>query len=221
MENREIIIDNQIVPYQLQRKNIKKCYLKIVSGKVMISAGKYYTIKDIEKLILDNKNILLHKLQSYQAKKVYEDGGYVYIFDKRYTIEVNPLGLKKCKLDGQTLRVYHKDVEKVVEAYIKEILLQYVHQRIDTYIAQYFTFIKPMIQIQKVKSRWGACFYKQNKISFTLSLVHLDTTLIDYVIMHELCHKLQHNHSPAFYQELKARMPDYKEREKRLKEESI
>lgn len=221
MENREINIDGQIIAYQLQRKNIKKCYLKIISGKVMISAGKQYTLQDIEKLIIDNKNIVLHKIQTFEAKKVYQDGGYVYIFNQKYTIVVKPIGIKKCKIDGQTIYVYHKDVEKVVEAYIKALLLEYVHHRMDEYLQLYFTFVKPSIQIQKVKSRWGACFYKQNKISFTLSLIHLDPILIDYVIMHELCHKLQHNHSPLFYQELKLRMPDYKEREKRLKEESV
>ena len=54
-----------------------------------------------------------------------------------------------------------------------------------------------------------------------LSLVHLEKDLIDYVIVHELTHFLQANHSALFYQEIEKRMPDYKQRIKRLKEKHI
>ena len=79
----------------------------------------------------------------------------------------------------------------------------------------------PEIEIKKYKSRWGACFSKQNKVSFNLALVHLDKSLIDYVIIHELCHFIQPNHSKLFYQEIEKRLSDYKIREKRLKEIGI
>ena len=62
------------------------------------------------------------------------------------------------------------------------------------------------------------CFYKDNKVTFNLSLIHLPKDLIDYVIVHELAHFLQANHSHLFYQEIEKRMPDYKQRQKRLKE---
>ena len=52
-------------------------------------------------------------------------------------------------------------------------------------------------------------------------LVHLEKELIDYVIVHELCHFIQPNHSKLFYQEVQKRLPDYKEREKKLKEIGI
>ena len=58
-------------------------------------------------------------------------------------------------------------------------------------------------------------------LTFNLSLIHLDKELIDYVIVHELTHFLQANHSTLFYQEIAKRMPDYKERLKRLKEKHV
>ena len=61
----------------------------------------------------------------------------------------------------------------------------------------------------------------QNKVSFNLVLVHLEKCLIDYVIIHELCHFIQPNHSKLFYQEIEKRMPDYKAKEERLKEIGI
>ena len=64
-------------------------------------------------------------------------------------------------------------------------------------------------------------FQIKKKVSFNLALVHLDKSLIDYVIIHELCHFIQPNHSKSFYQEVGKRLPDYKIREKKLKEIGI
>ena len=58
-------------------------------------------------------------------------------------------------------------------------------------------------------------------MSFHLSLIHLEKNLIDYVIVHELTHFLQPNHSKQFYLEIEKRMPDYKTRQQRLKEKHI
>ena len=76
----------------------------------------------------------------------------------------------------------------------------------------------PYIQIKNYKGRWGSCFYKENKVTFNSSLIHLDKELIDYVIVHELAHFIEANHSSKFYKEIEKRMPDYKIRQKRLKE---
>ena len=72
-----------------------------------------------------------------------------------------------------------------------------------------------------VNDRWGACFYQKNRVCFNLVLAHIDYALIDYVIVHELCHFLEANHSKAFYHEIEKRMPDYKERERLLKDVGI
>ena len=72
-----------------------------------------------------------------------------------------------------------------------------------------------------MKRRWDACFYQKNRVCFNLVLAHIDYALIDYVIVHELCHFLEANHSKAFYHEIEKRMPDYKERERLLKDVGI
>ena len=60
-------------------------------------------------------------------------------------------------------------------------------------------------------------FIKKNRVCFNLVLAHIDYALIDYVIVHELCHFLEANHSKAFYHEIEKRMPDYKEKRKIIK----
>ena len=100
----------------------------------------------------------------------------------------------------------------------RQILHDYIEEKIITYLAYDFDLDMPLIEIKKYKSRWGSCYYRDHRVSFHLGLIHLEKELIDYVILHELVHFLQPNHSALFYQEIAQRMPCYKEIQKRLKE---
>lgn len=72
------------------------------------------------------------------------------------------------------------------------------------------------IKITSAKTRFGSCSSK-NSLCFSLYLMAYPDRAIDYVVVHELAHIRQKNHSPAFYAEVAKVMPDYKERLKLLK----
>lgn len=72
------------------------------------------------------------------------------------------------------------------------------------------------ITITGAKTRFGSCSSKGN-ISFSYRLMLYPEAAIDYVVVHELAHLLEMNHSPAFYKIVESVMPDYKERRKLLK----
>ena len=72
------------------------------------------------------------------------------------------------------------------------------------------------IKIGSANTRWGSCSTKNN-INFTYKLLFLPTEIIDYVIVHELSHIIEHNHSGKFWLVVKKIMPDYQERQKQLK----
>ena len=71
------------------------------------------------------------------------------------------------------------------------------------------------IRIRRMKTRWGSCTTRGD-ITLNLRLIQVDRALIEYVLAHELCHLVQHNHSPAYYQLLDRAMPDWRQRKKRL-----
>lgn len=73
------------------------------------------------------------------------------------------------------------------------------------------------ITIRLQKTRWGSCSSKGN-INFNCLLMLTDIEIIDYVVVHELCHLKQMNHSEEFWKEVEKVLPDYKERKKRLKQ---
>ena len=72
------------------------------------------------------------------------------------------------------------------------------------------------ITIRFQKSRWGSCSGKGN-LNFNCLLMKAPDEVIDYVVVHELCHRKQMNHSPRFWAEVERILPDYKERRAWLK----
>lgn len=73
------------------------------------------------------------------------------------------------------------------------------------------------ITIRNQKTRWGSCSGKHN-LNFNCLLMRAPEEMLDYVIVHELCHIIEMNHSKAFWAQVEAVIPDYKKRRKWLKE---
>ncbi len=75
------------------------------------------------------------------------------------------------------------------------------------------------LRIRKMKTRWGVCNRKDNIITLNSELIKKDVSLIDYVIIHEMCHFKEGNHSSRFWAEVSKYYPDYKSARKRLRSE--
>ena len=73
------------------------------------------------------------------------------------------------------------------------------------------------ITIRNQRSRWGSCSSKGN-LNFNCLLMLFSDEVIDYVVVHELCHRKHMNHSAAFYEEVERVFPEYRKCQKWLKE---
>jgi predicted metal-dependent hydrolase len=73
----------------------------------------------------------------------------------------------------------------------------------------------PPLTIRRMKRRWGSCS-RDGRIILNLRLIQAPVEYIDYVIVHELCHLQEHNHSKRYYALLDAAMPDWREWRQRL-----
>lgn len=85
------------------------------------------------------------------------------------------------------------------------------------YYARLMGVTPAYVKITSARSRFGSCNSKKG-ICFSLYLMEKSEAAIDYVVVHELAHLKQMNHSPAFYREIEKILPDYRSRIKELKQ---
>ena len=89
----------------------------------------------------------------------------------------------------------------------REAARVFVHARIAHYVA-HGALPPKAVRIKNGKSRWGSCSAKGN-LNFHYRLVLLPPELAEYVIVHELCHLRELNHSPRFWAHVAEQVPDY------------
>ena len=96
-----------------------------------------------------------------------------------------------------------------------ELAKNYMKQRVEFYAIK-MGLIYNEIKFRRMKRRWGSCSSKKD-ITLNLYLYNTSKELIDYVIVHELAHLVQMNHSKKFHKIVMFYMPNSKELEKNLK----
>lgn len=85
------------------------------------------------------------------------------------------------------------------------------------YFNNFYKFDFKRISIRDQRSRWGSCS-KAGGLNFNYRIVFLPENLVDYLIVHELCHLKELNHSSDFWRLVEKTIPDYKERRRALKQ---
>lgn len=92
-----------------------------------------------------------------------------------------------------------------------------LQQRLPT-LAQAIGVSYHTVTVRRQRTRWGSCSSKEN-LNFNCLLALMPPEVFDYVVVHELCHLKEMNHSPKFWAEVEKHLPDYKARKKWLKEQ--
>ena len=120
---------------------------------------------------------------------------------------------KKNSRPHSNLSAVQKDA---LENRYKEAAREYIPKRVSYYqpiVGGSYT----RITIRSQKTRWGSCSAK-GTLSFNWRLMLAPPAILDYVVVHELCHLTHMNHSPAFWQTVEKAFPDYKNARKWLRD---
>lgn len=106
--------------------------------------------------------------------------------------------------------------KEALEKRYRQAAREYFSSRVSFY-AKILQVTFSSITIRNQKTRWGSCS-SRGTLSFNWRLMLAPPRILDYVVVHELCHLIHMNHSADFWREVERILPDYKESRKWLKE---
>ena len=225
----ELVIDN--ISIFLTRKNIKNMYLRVKppNGEVHLSAPIYLSNENIVEFIKSKKEWIIQK-QKYicnnniEAPLKYIDGETHYLWGEKYILKLIPNNkLKNTTHNKNKQEIYlpvpkKSNIEKR-EKILMEFYKNQVKKAIPKILNKYTEKIKQKpvkVNVRKMKN-WGNC-KKNRTITLNTKLAKKDPICLEYVIIHELCHLIEFNHSKNFKKLLEKHCPNWKKIEKKLNE---
>lgn len=155
----------------------------------------------------------------------YVSGEAVMYLGRRYRLKVIPASAADAsvKLCGSHLEVRSAElasasVRRAMEVWYRARARSVFVARVDDMLATTrWQPAPPPMRLQVMKTQWGSCS-PTGKLTLNPWLVKAPRDCIDYVILHELCHLKEHNHSPRFFKLLDRHMPAWRQRKARLDE---
>lgn len=217
-----------MIKYKLLRSARKTTCISIErDGSVVVKAPFFAKQSEIEAFVL-SKNKWIEKTVRHVLNKkrppVFKDGSEYFIAGEIFVIKIYE-GARTFALNN-VIYIPEKCVLKNKTAFapaefigiVKKIFFDYAKNRVAT-LSTVTDISFKCLKISGARSRWGSCS-SQNDINLSVFLAFLPYELIDYVIIHELCHVRQKNHSREFWNLVGSFLPDYKERRKRLSDYS-
>lgn len=154
----------------------------------------------------------------------YVSGETCLYLGRQYRLKIHEDAVETVKLVGRYLHVWVRDKgdrdrkERLVEEWYRGHAEALFRSRVTMWLEKSPSLRleePPRVTLRKMPNRWGSCT-KAGSVLLNPELVKAPIHCVDYVIVHELCHRLIHDHSPAYYRLLTRCLPDWEKRKARL-----
>lgn len=226
-----------------ERKIPAKIYVEMRRG-VRFSLGKNGAILRMPVLLTPyGKQLELEKFRAWVTQKIeekgpeenhalgknYQDGDQLQVGERTYALKIDWTSNRthSARLHSKTihLRLTASDNEANRTKVIRQLLsravaqdfLPEIERRVHELNHLFFQKNVNSIVLKYNTSNWGSCSSKAN-INLSTCLLFAPDDVVDYVIIHELAHLVEMNHSPRFWKLVEDAMPDYKQKKKWLKQ---
>lgn len=225
------------INYNIKRTKPKKSIsIKIkYPDTVEVLSPSYVSDKEIQSLVLSKANWIFNKLQEFQDKKVeeinlsFEDNSNLPFLGEDYILNiVKSSNIINCKLEFDknkfiayiptfiSIDKQNKELKKIFVEWLIWYGTIIVNERINIYSKKLNVSFKSF-KVKEQKSTWGTCSSLGNiYINYKILLAPID--IVDYVVVHELCHLREMNHSDRFWTLVQSVIPDYTIKRNWLKE---
>lgn len=216
------------INYQLLRQNRRSMSLQISEeGGLIVKAPKWLPQFEIARFVKSKESWIEKNLSKVAVrnqktpKHTYQNGDQFYYLGKQYPLIIDPKANKKIAF-RQAFITRENDaaeVKKLMLKWYKTTAKDLMDVRL-MIVAQQNGFSYSKYRITSARTRWGSCS-GQNVISLNWKLIMMPSEILDYVIVHELCHTVQHNHSNKFWDLVATITPDWKVKRTWLRENGV
>ncbi|OGX56069.1 MAG: hypothetical protein A2306_00440 [Omnitrophica WOR_2 bacterium RIFOXYB2_FULL_38_16] len=170
--------------------------------------------------------------KDYLDSKKFAEGQEFLFLGKKYKIRIDRKDIKRVKLDFNGL-MWHVTVPASVEKSCEEEVLKkafvawYKAQAKEILGGRIFNYSRILgvypekIKIRTLKRIWGNCAYNAKTITLNWQIILSPIAVVDYVVVHELCHLIVPSHSKRFWQKVEKILPRYKREIKWLKDNHL
>lgn len=198
----------------------KTTALKIKHGEVSIHIPRRLPLSLARHFVQQKTPWIKQKLEDKAHQPLPErqfiNGESLLYLGQNYTLQLIPAKRNTTTIKtAQTIEI-HGRLNLLSPTAIRAALVTWYKQQAELYLRSQTTFLSlktglspRSITVKTYKARWGSCGI-QGDIQYNWKLIFAPPDIIDYVIIHELCHLQQHNHSAAFWQLVNTHHPDFK-----------
>lgn len=223
--NKKLVVEGLDITIKY-RKGMKNIYLRVEkTGDIIVKAPLRTPNYVVKKLIYENLSELKRRknniLNSLPKKREYKTGETYFIFGKELPIEVvnsnkNTLIITEEKLI-LVVKNENQDKEKIFQKGIRKKL----RQQSLYFIKKYEPIMNVKaneLRIKKMNTRWGTCNLEAKRIWINEELVKYPISCLEHIVVHELTHLLEINHTPRFYKLLEYYYPEYRQNDILIKD---
>lgn len=219
--NLETIKGNGFLAEVVRTKRKKTVSVKVKEGKVSVVVPRSLSNIRIEELVTKKTRWIREKLQLHRESipvkpKEYVSGECFSYLGRNYRLKVENGKPKSVRLKNGRLIVTlpggAKSPDKVKDALVQWYRIhadQKLQEKVDRY-AKILGVQPASVGIKTFKSRWGSCS-NTGHVLFNWKIIIAPNRIVDYVVAHELCHLIEHNHSPRYWKCVEGVFPDHRE----------
>jgi len=215
--------DERITFERVNRQKAGKALIKVHPDcRVQVSAMPDVPDAELVQAAKKRGRWIYEQLRTFRAQlehvkpREYVSGESHYYLGRQYLLKVmvDPSSVQSVKLYRGKIEVSvrERNVERIkslLEGWYKEKAKEVFKSRLDAIVTQAIWIEKaPELRILTMQTQWGSCS-PNGQITLNPLLVKAPRECIDYVILHELCHLVEHNHSERFYRLLSQVMPKW------------
>lgn len=213
---RTIALGDRIVPYVLRRAARRTIGLSIDHRGLRVGAPHRASLREVEALLLRHGDWVVGKLDEWRSRRrpaplLIADGVTVPILGEPHTLWLTNGGNRAVvDADARSLTLGLRtpaEASRVLEKTLRELARADFAQRLARHAARFGVAVPPLA-LSAARTRWGSCSLRSG-IRLNWRLIHFPPHVIDYVVVHELAHLREMNHSPRFWSIVGQLYPDY------------